>query len=81
MATDACMPITDVDMPFELRRALRAAAVEDDSAEFLHTMNRLIASVDDGHGIVSQPGALIYTAPLIWRRIEDQVIVVRVKDD
>ncbi len=72
--------ITEVDMPSELRRALSAAAEQNSRRDFLATMDRLVAAVKDGHGDVTDRGEPIYTVPLVWRRVDGQVIVVRVKD-
>ena len=74
------MDITDVDMPAELRRALRAAAEDATRAEFLSTMRKLLAAIQDGHGDVVNRGELVSQVPLIWRWIEGQAIVVRIKD-
>jgi hypothetical protein len=43
----------DVDWEAELRKALRSAATDTDTASFHATLKRLIAALHDGHGLVS----------------------------
>ncbi len=74
------MDITDVDMEAELRRALRGAAEDTGAADFLVTMDKLLAAMQDGHGGVNYEGWPVFTVPLLWAWVEDQVIVTRVKD-
>ncbi|MCP5110121.1 MAG: hypothetical protein GY953_04730, partial [bacterium] len=74
------MDITEVDMPGELRRALRSAAEDTDATDFLVTMRKLVAAMRDGHGIVVDSGTAVSTVPLVWAWVENGLSVVRVKD-
>jgi hypothetical protein len=47
--------VTDVDWAAELRTALRAAATDAGECDFLVTLRRMVAALDDGHGAVHHP--------------------------
>lgn len=71
--------VVDVDWPSELRTALRAAGDDRDEAAFLRTLQRMIASIDDGHGSVSlsSRGGRA-SLPLLWRVVGDTLVVTTV---
>jgi C-terminal processing protease CtpA/Prc len=47
--------VSDADWPTELPRALRAAATDAGECAFLVTLRRMVAALDDGHGLVVHP--------------------------
>ena len=72
--------VVGTDWNTELRRALRAAATDPDAEAFKHTLDQMVAALDDGHGGVSGPGAtpLTHTVPFTWDWIENQLVVTHV---
>jgi C-terminal processing protease CtpA/Prc len=67
------------DWPAVLRRTLTAAATDPDERAFLDTLRRMVAALQDSHGVVmhrSDPwtGQL----PLLWEWIEDRLVVTHV---
>jgi uncharacterized protein (TIGR03437 family) len=74
------MDITDVDMPAELRRALRSAAENTGPVDFLITMRKLMASIEDGHGSVTDGSRRAFAVPLVWSWVDSELVVLKVKD-
>jgi C-terminal processing protease CtpA/Prc len=68
-----------VDWPAVLREALKSAAVDADAVAFHNTLRRLVAKLDDGHGVVrggSGTHPLDGALPLAWDWVEDRLVVV-----
>jgi C-terminal processing protease CtpA/Prc len=57
--------VTEVDWAAELRTALRAAATDAGECEFLVTLRRMVAALDDGHGGVHHGCEGPTRAPLV----------------
>ena len=71
--------VVAADWPAALKEALKAAATDPDRRAFLRTLQKLIASLHDGHGQVSHPGeAAAYTLPVTWDWIEDHLVITAV---
>ena len=71
--------VVDTDWPGALREALQQAAIDRDEVEFLRTLQRLTAQLQDGHGWVSHDADPNTHAPpvrLDW--VENQVVVAAV---
>ncbi|HEX2833704.1 MAG TPA: S41 family peptidase [Thermoanaerobaculia bacterium] len=72
--------VVDVDWSAQLKTLLRAAGSDRDEHAFLRTLQRMMASLHDGHG-----GAQISTTvppratlPLLWRTIENTLVITGV---
>jgi hypothetical protein len=64
------------DWPSSLDRALRSAAEDRDGRAFLDTLRRLTAGLRDNHATVSHASdSAAYRLPLLWRVIEDRLLV------
>jgi C-terminal processing protease CtpA/Prc len=59
----------------ELTTALRSALRDRTAADFVHTLDRMVAALHDGHARVVAPWAPNATLPLRVDWIEDQVVV------
>jgi len=74
--------LTDVDWPAELKTALQSAATDADEMAFLRTLKRMMAAIDDGHGnAYFASGARRPRLPVVWRVIDNELIVTAVADD
>ena len=70
--------VVETDWPRTLRRSLSAAARDPGARQFLDTLRRLVARLEDGHGRVfhgSDPQTLL---PLALDLIEDRLVVTGV---
>jgi hypothetical protein len=68
------------DWGLELSKALRAAATDREAADFEITLNRMVATVRDGHGAVSVPSSAPQVFPPItmdW--VEKEMVVTSVR--
>ena len=63
------------DWPAQLDRALKSAATDHDDDAFTETLERMMVSLDDGHGVVRHK-PVTAVLPLRWRWIEGRMIVV-----
>jgi C-terminal processing protease CtpA/Prc len=73
--------VTGVDWGAELDPALRGAFAAPDGAAFLHTLNRLVARLEDGHGRVNHPRyAPDGVPPIRMEWIDGQVVVTASRD-
>ncbi len=73
---------TEVDWPAVLRDALTAAAEDANEREFLDTLRRLVAALEDGHGRVTLGlSAGDHRPPLFWDWIEEGLVVSQVATD
>ena len=71
--------VVEVDWPAELKTALRAAGTDRDEQAFLQTLRRMVAAIDDGHGLVwhaSLQGRA--GVPLLWRVVGNSLVVTTV---
>lgn len=69
-----------VDWPASLREALNKAARDRSEREWVDTLRRLTATLQDGHGGVIHPAAALpYQLPLTWDWIEDQLVITHVQ--
>jgi C-terminal processing protease CtpA/Prc len=71
--------VARADWPAVLRQSLRAAATDPDERAFLDTLRRMVAALQDGHGMVmhkSDPWAA--QLPVLWEWIEDQLVITHV---
>jgi len=73
--------LVDVDWPAQLRKALRAAAVDETTLDLLDTLRVMHATLRDGHGSVHHPGESAWTVPARARWIDDQLVVVATASD
>jgi C-terminal processing protease CtpA/Prc len=64
----------------ELTIALEDALDDRSAGDFLHTLNRLVAALHDGHASVTLEGTAWGHIPVGVDWIEDQVVVTRVTD-
>ncbi|HYW33366.1 MAG TPA: S41 family peptidase [Gemmatimonas sp.] len=71
--------VVQTDWPAALRRALASAATDSGRADFVVTLERLVAALSDGHGNVGN-GPSQERLPLTLERVEGQVVVVGVGD-
>ncbi len=67
--------VIKVDWPAQLDRALKSAATDHDDDAFTETLERMMVSLDDGHGAVRHK-PVTEVLPLRWRWIEGRMIVV-----
>ena len=72
--------VAQTDWPAALSNALTTAATDTGTDDYQRTLERLIAALKDGHGLVSGPQT-IYAAPLMWDWVENQLVVTYIKDD
>jgi C-terminal processing protease CtpA/Prc len=75
--------VVDTDWPRALTAALSSAATDAGEAEFLRTLERLMAALHDGHGWVGrQPeGKAVQTPaqlPLVWALVEGKLTITHV---
>jgi C-terminal processing protease CtpA/Prc len=71
--------VVKTDWPGELRTALTAAATDRDETEFVRTLRRLVAKLQDGHGNVLDPSeSFEFTYPVIFGWIEDRLVITAV---
>jgi C-terminal processing protease CtpA/Prc len=74
--------VVAVDWDSELARALTAAATAADGAAYLRVLRALMASLHDGHAVVSHPEMVpTHTLPLAWEVIEGELVVTSVNPD
>jgi C-terminal processing protease CtpA/Prc len=68
--------VIETDWDEALHTSLRAAALDADEMAFTRTLERLIAKLHDGHGMVVGPGQHnAYAFPLVLDIIEDRLVV------
>jgi C-terminal processing protease CtpA/Prc len=68
------------DWDAELTTALEEALDDRSAGDFLHTLNRLVAALHDGHASVTLEGTAWAHIPVEVDWIEDQVVVTRATD-
>lgn len=72
--------VVKTDWSAELPKALRAAATDSGPADFLKTLQRLVAALKDGHGRVSSSqSARTLQPPLTLDWVQGQFLVTRVQ--
>lgn len=72
--------VADADWPAELPRALRSAATDAGPCPFLVTLRRMVAELDDGHGIVTHECERGHRqAPIAVEAVEGRPTVVAVE--
>ncbi len=63
-----------------LTKTLTAAANDKDSLAFTHTLRRMMAELQDGHGGVYNPDSNdFYSLPIIWDFVEGKLVVTYVE--
>jgi hypothetical protein len=67
--------VIESDWDAALRAALRSAAADEDDAAFAGTLRRLIAQLQDGHGMVVHASDPQYFLPLALDIAEDRLVV------
>jgi uncharacterized protein (TIGR03437 family) len=67
--------VVDTDWPGTLMQALGTAAIDTGLANYTRTLERLDAAAKDGHGAFSGTGAAIFSVPLAWDWVENQLVV------
>ena len=68
--------VVEVDWPGALRRALAVAAVDRGSEAFLNTLRRLVAELNDGHGMVQLGGQpRPHGPPFAVDWVEDRLVI------
>jgi Periplasmic protease len=74
--------VVDVDWDAVLTRTLQRALADDTStSEFLQTLRRMVAQLEDGHGWVRHPREPSSAGlPVRFGRIEDEIVVVDTAD-
>ena len=71
--------VVKTDWRAELRTALSAAATDRDEAEFVRTLRRMVARLQDGHGNVFDPSESVeFTSPVFFGWIEDRLVITAV---
>jgi len=71
--------VVETDWPGALTSALTGAASDQDERAFLGTLQRLMAALHDGHGIVFQWrfAPLTHALPLTWTMVGDKLVITR----
>jgi C-terminal processing protease CtpA/Prc len=72
--------VVPVDWDVELTRALGNALDDRTAGDFLHTLNRLVAALHDGHARATPAGWSWADIPVRVDWIEDQVVITRAAD-
>jgi C-terminal processing protease CtpA/Prc len=73
--------VVAADWPAELRRALESAATDADALAFLVTLRRMVAALEDGHGVVSHGAEGHTSTPDInWADADGQVVITVASD-
>lgn len=67
---------TPVDWSEELSRTLREAAIDATPEKFLRTLEKMVASVRDGHGFVQLDAQISRWLPLRWDWVQDHVVIL-----
>ncbi|MDJ0635897.1 MAG: S41 family peptidase [Xenococcaceae cyanobacterium MO_188.B29] len=73
--------VVAVDWLEELKTALKSAATDIDTAAFNKTLQRLVAKLEDGHGIVNLLHQNIgdrFIFPFTWDWVEDSLVITYV---
>ena len=71
--------VVKTDWRAELRTALSGAATDRDETEFVRTLRRLVAKLQDGHGNVLDPSESVeFTYPVFFGWIEDRLVITAV---
>ena len=71
--------VVGVDWGHELVQALKEAAISKDAKEFLGTLERLVAKLEDGHGYVGYGQAGGWArVPLAWSFVGEKLVVTEV---
>ena len=65
--------VVQVDWPKALIAALQSAAT-DDAASFVHTLRRMLAKLQDGHGVVTWEQSTDATAPIGWDWVDNKLL-------
>jgi len=68
--------VVSADWPAELRSALESAATDADATAFLVTLQRMVAALEDGHGRVARTGINDGLPPVLFRVVQDSLVVV-----
>jgi C-terminal processing protease CtpA/Prc len=72
--------VTHTDWQLALRSALTRSAEDRDPPAFIITLRKMIATLHDGHGYVSGPGAPpMFIPPVIWTWAENRVVALTVQ--
>jgi C-terminal processing protease CtpA/Prc len=75
----AYFDVVKTDWHAELRTALTASATDRDETEFVRTLRRLVAKLQDGHGNVIDPSeSFEFTYPVFFGWIEDRLVITGV---
>jgi len=73
--------VVGTDWNVALTEALRSAATDRGRADFVATLDRLSAHLDDGHSVVTGPGEEFpFAAPFAWRWVEGRLVITAVSD-
>lgn len=73
--------VVDVDWDAVLTETLRRAAADRTAEDFLHTLQWMVARLEDGHGMVLHPIVREQTGlPFLLERVEGEIAVVAVAD-
>ena len=71
--------VVKTDWREELRTALTESATDRDETEFVRTLRRMVAKLQDGHGNVVDPAeAVEFTYPVLFGWIEDRLVITAV---
>jgi len=71
--------VVKTDWREELRTALTASATDRDETDFVRTLRRMVAKLQDGHGNVVDPAeAVEFTYPVLFGWIEDRLVITAV---
>jgi C-terminal processing protease CtpA/Prc len=74
--------VVSTDWQSVLVITLKEAAVHASEEEFLATLERMLAALDDGHAGVTAPGApAAARLQLLWEWVENQLVVTRVAEE
>ena len=75
--------VVAVDWLEALKTALKSAATDKNTVEFDKTLRRLVAKLEDGHGIVRAPDRKSnrFAPPFIWDWVEDSLVITHVLPD
>lgn len=72
--------VVDVDWDAELVRALGEAALAPNDTSFKDVLARMVAAIDDGHGVVRYPTQNTSLLAVDWALIDGKLVITAVDD-